>query len=96
MRYCILLTGLLVLSACSSDPKDYETPTVTVTTEAGPVTCQLYRRDMVLWDRALTRPAGLTDKAANEACRTEGYREKHDAPVSEAVEPQTVPPEPPL
>ncbi|MDS9466196.1 hypothetical protein RGQ15_01200 [Paracoccus sp. MBLB3053] len=84
-----------VVSVCACDKTEYESATVTVDTVEGPVTCQLYRRDMVLWDRALTRPATMTDSAANEACRTEGYREKSGAPVATGVEGE-VPAEPAL
>ena len=77
MKYGFLAIGLISISACSNDPTDYETDQVSLTTPQGEVTCQLYRRDMVLWDRAVTRPAGMTDEAANQACRNEGTRERN-------------------
>ncbi|WP_209021262.1 hypothetical protein [Paracoccus ravus] len=80
MPYRLLAASLLAVSACSSDPADYATPTISVSTPSGPVTCQLYRHDMVLWDRALSRPATLSDDEANQVCRTEGYRIRHGAP----------------
>lgn len=77
----MLTIGLLVLAVSSCDKAEYETEQVTVSTPEGPVTCQLYRRDIVMWDEALTRPGSLTDHQANEACRIEGLREKEGAPV---------------
>ncbi|MTH78852.1 hypothetical protein GL286_14055 [Paracoccus aestuariivivens] len=89
MKYGFLALGLLSFSACSNDPADYETPVVTVKTEAGDVTCQLYRRDMVLWDRALTKPATLSDEAANAACRNEGGRERNAGTPAEGPATET-------
>lgn len=62
-----------VLSACM-DPESYETPPVQVTTDSGLVTCQLYTRKRVLWDRAIHRPEGMTVKAADAICVKEGKR----------------------
>lgn len=44
----------------------------------GVVTCQLYRRDMVAWDRAIDRPTGMTVAEADDLCRAEGYRQAEE------------------
>lgn len=61
------LTGCL-------DPKDMETEPVRVQTPSGIVTCQLYRRDRVLWDRAIHRPETMSVDEADQICREEGQR----------------------
>lgn len=60
------------LSACA--PRDMESTPVVVNTAQGPVTCQLYTHDVVYWDRALDRPAGMSVKLADDVCRAEGQR----------------------
>ncbi|GLK65177.1 hypothetical protein F8A10_20140 (plasmid) [Paracoccus kondratievae] len=70
----VLALGLL--AACSIDPKDYETAPVTVQTASGPVTCQLYTRSLVTWDRSIDRPANMTVAAADQICLSEGQRQK--------------------
>lgn len=73
-KVSLVLAGLLV-SACSIESKSsFESPEVVVTTDAGPVTCQLYTRDELIWDRATLRPSTLTDDQANQICRDEGVR----------------------
>ncbi|WP_299907562.1 hypothetical protein [uncultured Paracoccus sp.] len=71
----IALTSLF-LAACSLDPRDYETTPVVVQTEAGPVTCQLYTHEQVIWDRAISRPNSMDVKTADNICLQEGQREK--------------------
>lgn len=56
------------------DPRDMETEPVQVQTSSGIVTCQLYRRDRVLWDRAIHRPETMSVEEADEVCRAEGER----------------------
>jgi len=68
----VSLGALLMIAACT--PASMETDPVTVETDQGPVTCQLYTRELVLWDKALSRPVDMTDEAANEICRGEGRR----------------------
>jgi hypothetical protein len=62
-----------VLSGCL-DPKSMETAPVQVSTAQGVVTCQLYRRDRVLWDRAIHRPDAMSVATADQICQAEGER----------------------
>ncbi|RDD71236.1 hypothetical protein DVR11_11945 [Paracoccus versutus] len=74
--------ALVFLAACSIDPKDYESPPVTVETAAGPVVCQLYTKDLVRWDRAIQRPESMSVETADQICLNEGLREKNGEPVN--------------
>lgn len=86
MKYVSALT-LVFLAACSIDPKDYESPPVTVETAAGPVVCQLYTKNIVRWDRAIQRPASMSVETADRICLNEGQREKNgEAENSQAAE----------
>jgi hypothetical protein len=69
------LFGLLAagLSACSS-PSAYETEPVEVDTPAGVVICQLYTRNLVVWDRAIDRPPSMSVTTADAICVNEGKR----------------------
>ncbi|WP_284163780.1 hypothetical protein [Frigidibacter sp. SD6-1] len=67
--------GVAVLSACVS-PADYETTPVTVNSPKGPVVCQLYTKQQVLWDRAVSVPTGMTVKEGDQICIAEGQRQK--------------------
>lgn len=69
----IFALPLLGLSACI-DPVDYESEPVQVKTSKGIVTCQLYRQNTVLWDRAIKAPKGMSIKEADEVCVKEGKR----------------------
>ena len=73
----IFLFGAAVaaLSACSLDPRTYETTPVVVQTEAGPVTCQLYTKEQVIWDRAIARPNSMDVETADNLCLAEGRRQ---------------------
>ena len=66
---------VLGLSACAT-PENYETTPVVVQSAQGPVTCQLYTKSIVAWDRAIDRPAKMSVKAADEICQAEGRRQK--------------------
>lgn len=68
------ILGVTALSACMS-PADYETTPVIVNTQNGPVVCQLYTREQVLWDRAVSVPAGMTVQEADQVCIAEGHRQ---------------------
>ena len=79
------LAAIAMVSACSLDPKDYETEPVTipvpkeyvpVTGKDATITCQLYTKDRVRWDRATSYPEKLTHKHADNACLNEGYRQR--------------------
>ena len=68
-----------LLAGCAFDPRAYETAPVEVETADGIVTCQLYRRDLVTWDRSIDHPATMTVRAADEVCRAEGYRRQEES-----------------
>ena len=68
----ILGAASIVLTACSLEK--YESEPVLLTTEMGLVTCQLYTKDRVLFDKAIDIPEGMAVEVANNLCRTEGER----------------------
>ena len=70
------LTGTVVLAACSIDPRTHETTPVQVQTAQGVVTCQLYTKDTVIWDKAISAPPHMSITAANNVCIAEGERLK--------------------
>lgn len=76
MLRVVLPVTLLALAACADVKKSYESDPVTIQTESGPVTCQLYTPDMVMWDRAISKPNGMGDADANRHCRAEGELRK--------------------
>lgn len=68
------------LTACDfTDPVNYETAPVTVKTQYGEVTCQLYTKEIVRWDRPIDWPAGMTVQQAFAVCQIEGIREQKGA-----------------
>ncbi|MBT8414233.1 MAG: hypothetical protein KJO30_07875 [Boseongicola sp.] len=67
-----LLIGLM-LAACVS-PETYESEPVQVDTPVGVVICQLYTRDLVVWDRAIDRPDSMSVSTADAICVNEGKR----------------------
>ncbi|WWR46464.1 hypothetical protein RZ517_17115 [Roseovarius sp. S88] len=67
----------LVLAGCTGDPRSYETTPVQVKTAKGIVTCQLYTKERVLWDRAIDRPDNMSVREADDVCRAEGIRQKN-------------------
>ncbi len=69
--FCVAL-----LSGCSIDPQNYETTPVQLKTAKGIVTCQLYTKERVLWDRAIDRPNNMSVREADNICRAEGERQK--------------------
>lgn len=71
LRY-LAPAALLAASGCTDVKRGYETPPVAVSTAQGAVTCQLYTPNAVLWDRALSKPATMSDADANRQCRAEG------------------------
>ncbi|WP_073130578.1 hypothetical protein [Palleronia salina] len=70
----LLLLAPLLLAACIADPDQIESPEIEVVTDQGTVTCQLYTLRNTLYDRAVLRPASMTDRLANAICRDEGER----------------------
>ena len=71
----LLMAGLLIVTTAGCISKQpYESRPVVLQTEHGPVTCQLYTHDQVLWDEAISAPAALTPSAADQVCIEEGRR----------------------
>ncbi len=64
------------LSGCVPS-QSYESAPVQVQTSQGVVTCQLYTKDIVLWDRALSHPTEISAQAADQVCTDEGKRRKN-------------------
>jgi len=69
----VLILTVTGLAACAS-PESYETEPVKVDTPIGVVTCQLYTRDLVVWDRAIDRPETMTVSTADAICVNEGQQ----------------------
>lgn len=70
------LLASLVLAGCV-DPRSYESTPVKVKTPQGVVTCQLYTKERVLWDRAIDMPRGMSVAAGDQICLNEGARWKY-------------------
>lgn len=75
-RMMSAVSALCLLGACDFDPRNYETAPVTVASKQGPVVCQLYTREIVRWDRSVSRPPQMTLAEADALCEAEGRREK--------------------
>ena len=73
-KTAILLAATTALAGCVSDPRAYETEPVQLRTSKGIVTCQLYTREQVLWDRSINRPNNMSVEEADTICRNEGHR----------------------
>lgn len=66
---------LAMLAGCIPSPEELETAPVKVQTPKGEVTCQLYRPDRVIWDRATNFPATkMSVSEADAYCKQEGQR----------------------
>lgn len=76
-KRAVFALPVLAMAGCVASPKDYETTPVKVETDQGTVTCQLYTDDLVVWDRAIDRPASMSVKAADSVCLAEGERRKN-------------------
>jgi ABC-type uncharacterized transport system auxiliary subunit len=70
------LTGTAILAGCTIDPQDHATTPVQVQTAQGIVTCQLYTKENVIWDEAISAPAGMSIQQADRICKAEGQRRK--------------------
>lgn len=66
----------VILSGCVPSPENYETTPVQVQSEKGIVTCQLYSKDLVAWDRSIHRPNSMGVQEADAICKEEGKRQK--------------------
>ncbi len=75
-KLTVLAVAVMALSACSIDPSDYETDPVQVESAKGTVTCQLYTKRIVRWDRSIDRPATMSVKEADDICMAEGLRSR--------------------
>lgn len=75
-KTALLLIATLGLAACVPNPRDYETAPVQLKTPQGVVTCQLYTKKLVAWDRSIDRPAGMSVRQADDYCQAEGERMK--------------------
>ena len=67
-----IIWAALMASGCT--PTAYETPYVYVDTPSGTVVCQLYAREVLMWDRSVNRPEAMTVLEADNICRAEGLR----------------------
>ena len=72
MKKIFALIGVLSITACS--PRFYETAPVVVNSAQGPVICQLYTKEEVLWDRSISRPENMSVTMADTICIKEGYK----------------------
>jgi hypothetical protein len=74
-----LVASLAAATICTGciNLADYESTPVQVSTSQGIVTCQLYRPNEVLWDRATDAPRGMSIKTADNVCIKEGSRRKN-------------------
>ena len=68
----LLGATLAIVTACS--PTAYETEPVTLETDKGDVTCQLYGENSVILDRAIHMPHAMHIAEADALCRAEGER----------------------
>ena len=75
-KLSILVAAAAILSGCTIDPRSYESTPVKVKTPKGLVTCQLYTRERVLWDRSIDRPSNMSVEEADSICLAEGQRWK--------------------
>ena len=73
LKLPLLAAFVAALSGCAT-PESYETVPVVVETPQGPVTCQLYLRSQVVWDRAIDRPDSMGVTQADNYCIAEGQR----------------------
>jgi hypothetical protein len=71
----VMLVVVGVLSGCI-DPKALETAPVQVKTASGKVSCQLYTKEEVLWDRAISAPKAMSAATANGICVAEGHKRR--------------------
>lgn len=75
-RRAALALPIVAVAGCVASPVEFETTPVKVETTNGVVTCQLYTKDLVVWDRAIDRPASMSVQEADSVCRAEGERRK--------------------
>lgn len=66
--------AVVSLTACI-DRSSFESNPVRIQTPKGPVICQLYTRDRVDWDEAISVPDGMTKDEGDAYCLKEGERQ---------------------
>ncbi|WP_325168758.1 hypothetical protein [Paracoccus caeni] len=72
----LIALGALAVSLAACSPQQFESAPVTVDSPQGPVTCQLYTKNMLDWDRSTDRPNGMSVTEADNLCRAEGRRQQ--------------------
>ena len=73
-RYAVAIPFVaLTLAGCNL--ASFETTPVPLETASGTVICQLYARELVIFDRSISQPTTMTQIDADEACREEGDRQ---------------------
>ena len=88
----LVAASTLLLSACVPPPASIATTPVTVQTPQGPVVCQLYLPDIVLWDMSTDRPPTMTKDEADKFCVQAGEeRAKALAAPAPAAQPAATP-----
>ncbi|NHF74375.1 hypothetical protein [Paracoccus xiamenensis] len=85
IKLTLAIAAVATLSACSLNPKDYESAPILADSAMGPVTCQIYTEGQVTWDRSINRPDGMSVETADNLCRAEGKR------IMDGGEPQYAP-----
>ncbi|CUH48468.1 MULTISPECIES: hypothetical protein [Ruegeria] len=74
-KIALIVPLFAMLAGCIPSPEELETAPVKVQTPKGEVTCQLYRPDRVIWDRATNFPATkMSVSEADAYCKQEGQR----------------------
>ena len=76
MKWGALLGASALVAGCVQGPEQFETTPVKVETPKGVVTCQLYMKNIVSWDRSIDRPSTMSVAEADEICKAEGARHK--------------------
>jgi len=74
VKITLAACAVAALSACNITPENYESAPVLAQSPMGPVTCQIYTREQVTWDRSINRPAAMDVRTADNICRMEGKR----------------------
>lgn len=75
-RVAFGLVAAATMAGCVPSPQNYESEPVVLKTPKGNVTCQLYTPELVIWDRSIDRPYGMSVETADAICRKEGQRQK--------------------
>lgn len=73
VRSAVISLLFFGLTGCIS-PQNFESEPVEVRTPEGLVTCQLYTKERVIWDRAIDRPETMSVEVADQVCIAEGTR----------------------